>query len=200
MTTAHSTLTGSNLHENKGVAAASNDTVATAASGVTLWQKLTASNLTGTGNSFGGQLFHCTYEVSQGTDGQSDSSGWFNVQFNTTRTSEISGAAIVSNQFSLPAGTYWIEGKTMYSNGNNGLLASRCYNVTDNSVIFNGTSHVFSSSSNIFAYPEIAGRFTLSGTKTIAFQVQTSVIGGKLGRASNLSGEMYSSIKIFKVS
>lgn len=39
----HSTLTGSDLHENKGVAAASNNTVATASGGTTVWQKVNAN-------------------------------------------------------------------------------------------------------------------------------------------------------------
>lgn len=36
----HSALTGSELHENKGVSTAGDDTVATAASGATVWQKV----------------------------------------------------------------------------------------------------------------------------------------------------------------
>lgn len=44
----HSTLTGSELHENKGAASASNDTVATATAGATVWKKLTTANLDST--------------------------------------------------------------------------------------------------------------------------------------------------------
>lgn len=43
--TAHSALTGSNLHENKGVASASDNYVATATSGATVWKKITAANV-----------------------------------------------------------------------------------------------------------------------------------------------------------
>lgn len=39
----HSALTGSELHENKGVAAASDNTVASATSGATVWRKVNAS-------------------------------------------------------------------------------------------------------------------------------------------------------------
>lgn len=46
--TAHSTLTGSELHENKGVASASNNTVATASGGNTVWQKIAANNIDNT--------------------------------------------------------------------------------------------------------------------------------------------------------
>lgn len=41
----HASLTGADLHENKGVAAASDNTVATASSGTTVWQKITASSI-----------------------------------------------------------------------------------------------------------------------------------------------------------
>ena len=47
----HSALTGSELHENKGVAAASNNTVATAASSATVWQKVN-SNMIDTASIF----------------------------------------------------------------------------------------------------------------------------------------------------
>lgn len=39
----HSTLTGADLHENKGVSAASNNTVATASSAATVWQKVNSN-------------------------------------------------------------------------------------------------------------------------------------------------------------
>jgi hypothetical protein len=41
----HSSLTGAELHENKGAAAASDDQVATVTSGATVWKKLTTDNL-----------------------------------------------------------------------------------------------------------------------------------------------------------
>lgn len=39
----HSALTGSELHENKGVASASDNTVASATSGATVWRKVNAN-------------------------------------------------------------------------------------------------------------------------------------------------------------
>lgn len=41
----HSSLTGSELHENKGVATATTGTVATASSGATVWQKIKTANI-----------------------------------------------------------------------------------------------------------------------------------------------------------
>jgi len=41
----HADLTGAELHENKGVAAATDDFVATAASSATVWKKITTDNI-----------------------------------------------------------------------------------------------------------------------------------------------------------
>lgn len=47
---AHSTLTGSNLHENKGAASATDNTVASATTGATVWRKVNAAMMdTGAG-------------------------------------------------------------------------------------------------------------------------------------------------------
>lgn len=45
MTVEHKDLTEANLHDNKGVSVASDNTVATASSGATVWQKITSSNV-----------------------------------------------------------------------------------------------------------------------------------------------------------
>lgn len=45
MSTLHKNLAEANLHENKGVSTATDDTVATADSGATVWQKITTANL-----------------------------------------------------------------------------------------------------------------------------------------------------------
>lgn len=44
----HSSLTGSELHENKGVSTASDNTVASATSGATVWRKVNTSMVDGT--------------------------------------------------------------------------------------------------------------------------------------------------------
>src|SRR6266516_1340078 len=94
----HSTLSGSNLHENKGASGASDNFVATATTGATVWKKLTDVNLTGTGNSFGAQLFHVRDEKSAGTVGGTFSSGaWRTRTLNTTKTNEIGSASLSSN-------------------------------------------------------------------------------------------------------
>lgn len=41
----HASLTGSSLHENKGVESASDNTIATASSGVTVWQKVSTDSI-----------------------------------------------------------------------------------------------------------------------------------------------------------
>ena len=111
MTVAHSALTGSNLHEPKGIAAAAvNKAYISDGAGSGAWQKLTANQLTGTGNSFGAQLLHVRDEKTAGSDGGTLSSGsWQTRTLNTSVTNEIASASLASNQISLPAGTYYIE-------------------------------------------------------------------------------------------
>lgn len=48
MTAPHSTLSGADLHELKGVATAASGAVATASGGATVWQKITTTNVDST--------------------------------------------------------------------------------------------------------------------------------------------------------
>ena len=103
---AHSTLTGSNLHENKGVASAANSTVATASSGTTVWQKLTNAHLTASANPFGAQLLQVR-DLGVLNIPKDD---WRIRPMNTVIVNEISGASLVDNSYIvLPAGTYYIK-------------------------------------------------------------------------------------------
>src|SRR5882672_5303112 len=96
----HSTLTTTNLHENKGVSAATDNTVATAVTGATVWAKLTAANLTGTGNPLGAQLFHVREEQTQGTESAMtySSGSYVKVPLTTSVTNEIASASLATSQ------------------------------------------------------------------------------------------------------
>lgn len=196
---AHSTLTGSNLHENKGVASATDNTVATAVSGATVWAKLTASNLTGTGNAFGAQLLHVRDEKAAGTEGGTFTSGsWQTRTLNTTKTNEISSATLSSNQISLPAGTYYIEASApaYFLNAHQAKLR----NVTDSTDVIIGTTERVATDTISRSF--VVGRFTLSGTKTLELQhrCQTSFPTSGLGTAANFGVvEVYSEVRIWKI-
>jgi hypothetical protein len=194
---AHSTLTGADLHENKGAAAATDDYVATVTTGSTVWKKLTASNLTGTGNSFGAQLLHVREEQVAGTHGGTFSSGaWTKRTLNTSVTNEISSASLATSQISLPAGTYYIE--AFAPTYNVGAHQVRLYNTTDAASTLVGRNE-YSASNGTSA--SVYGRFTIAGTKVFELQHRCTVTGTTtgLGAAISWGTEVYSEVSIWKV-
>lgn len=203
----HSTLTTTNLHENKGVSTATDNTVATAVSSATVWAKLTASNLTGTGNAFGAQLLHVRDQVGSGVASQTlTSSTWNTRRLQTSVTNEIASATLVSNVISLPAGTYYIEAKAIWRNGSFGEKAQlRLRNTTDATTTLLGQSHNFTWSGSgitvsVNMQQSLQGRFTLAGTKNLELQnwtLGTSPTGG--GAVSSGENEVYADVLIWKV-
>lgn len=200
-TVAHSTLTGSDLHENKGAAAATDNTVATAVSGATVWAKLTASNLTGTGNAFGAQLLHVQDQKSSGTQGGAlSSSTWTTHVLNTTLTNEISSATLTSNVISLPAGTYWVDAHSVVNLGNESQMRFR--DTTSNTTLARACGVRSGASDGTTGAMRLSGRFTLSGTKNVELQmwVATGTSGNGLGYAASSGDvEMYADVKVWKI-
>ena len=187
MSTAHKNLSGTALHENKGVATADDDTVATASGGATVWAKLTADNLTGTGNPFGGQLFTATATVAQSLH----SSTWNTLLLNTTETNEITDASLASNLVSLPAGTCFYD--VVVQLPSTGQWVCRLYNSTDSSTIKVGS---YGNAASV-GITRVYGRFTIAGTKSIALQANGSATGTP-GDAVSAS-PTYAQLSIWKV-
>lgn len=203
MTVAHKNLTGTDLHEPKGVAAAAADKVYVSnGAGSGVWQKLTASQLTGTGNAFGAQLLHAREEQTSGVASSTllTAATWTTMVLNILKTNEISGASLGSNTLSLPAGTYWIESYASFSlaNGSGGVRL-RLYNVTDAAVLADGLNMSCDSTLNAQPKnPSIHQRFTLAGTKTVALQGYSNTsLGG--GPAMTIGTEVYSDLMIWKI-
>jgi hypothetical protein len=202
-TVAHKNLTGSDLHEPKGAAAATANKVYVsdgAASGS--WQKLTASMLTTTGNPFGAQLLHCQQEVAGGVDGGTFTSGdWRkrSIGVSTAITNEITSATLTSNVISLPAGTYHVEASAPAYGVEEHVV--RLYNTTDASLIMPGTAENSNSGSPTTTRSSLSGRFVLSGTKNIELQHRCAATKSTtgLGIASSFSASILADIKIWKV-
>lgn len=220
----HSALTGASLHENKGVAAAPTGTVATASSGATVWQKLTATNLTTTGNPFGGQLLHVRNEQTTGTGGAAITiNTWQTRVLNTVKTNEITSASLASNQITLPAGTYFIEAcaPTYIRAASSGAdtitkAVMKLYNTTSSTDVLIGiptagwefydTTPSGTTVSSTCPIHSLKGRFTLSGTSVLeirnylASNQSSSIVTGSEG-VSNGAGvtEVYADILIYKV-
>lgn len=201
----HSTLSGSNLHENKGVATATNNTVATAVGGATVWSKLTHSNLTTTGNPFGAQLFHLQHTASTGSAGGTASSGAFRTRpLTDVLTNEITGASVASNVVTLPAGTYRFDGYAILAmtatDGGTSYYGKHRLQNTSSSTTLGHSSPLWVYNTASQGPTFFSGTFTLASTSTIELQYYISVtqIGG-LGQPSSASPEVYADLKFWKI-
>lgn len=223
----HSVLTGSDLHEPKGIAAAAANRVYVsngAASGS--WTTVPASAIAAAGVLvFQGQLYHIRDERSSGTDGDTfTSSTWNTRALNTEKTDELT-ITTASNQMSLAAGTYWIEAQTgtyfagsSENGGNNSVVNKlRLRNVTDSTTLLVGQSQKYRANDDgggnrqsleITLNNSLSGRFTLAGTKSVELQnwIVTTLTATALaivtkgGKASS-SGEVevYTDVKLWKI-
>lgn len=224
----HSVLTGSDLHEPKGIAAAVANRVYVsngAASGS--WTTVPAAGITAAGVLvFQGQLYHIRDERASGTDGDTFSGSTWNTRaLNTERTDDLT-ITTASNQIPLVAGTYWIQAETgtyfagSTENGGNNFIENklRLRNVTDSTTLLVGLSQKFRhnddaggnrQSVELTLNSTLSGRFTLGGTKSI--ELQNWIVNGlsatalaivtKGGKAaSSGEAEVYTDVKIWKIS
>lgn len=207
-TISHKNLTGAQLHELKGVSTATTGQVATASGGATVWQKLTATNLTGSGNPFGGQLFHVRDQRTNGTAGTTwTGSTWTTQVLQTTKTNEISSASLSSNQVSLPTGTYRVYGtaKQNVSSANGSInVKVRLRNITAGTTITTGMSNsggVGGGAAGAFGLAaNLQDTFTIAGTTTIELQGWASGSGiTSPGSTSSGEVEVYAELMFWKI-
>lgn len=224
----HSVLTGSDLHESKGVAAAANNRVfVTNGAGSGSFQQVPAAAIAAAGVLvFQAQLYHITDERSSGTTGDNLTTGAWNTRtLQTERTDDLT-ITTSGNQISLVAGTYWIEAEAVThfegtsENGGTNFVTSklRLRNVTDSTTIISGLGQKFRTADDgggnrqgqmITFTSTLRGRFTLSGTKSIELQnwVTTTLTANQIpivnkGGVAISSGEneVYADVKIWKIS
>lgn len=198
-------MTGADLHESKGTAAATVGQVFVAdgaASGG--YQKLTAASLTGTGNPFGAQLLHVREQQTSGVASTTAFSGntvWHTRILNTAITNEIASATLVSNVISLPAGTYHVHayGQFRASGGDHKL---RIRNISDSVTLVSGPGCMVSNTDVGGNLLSLQGRFTLGGTKNIGLHHYiTGTTGAQTFGAALTSGdvEVYAEVFIWKI-
>jgi hypothetical protein len=120
------------------------------------------------GGKFESALFHATSNHFTMTGGT-----WYDVTMDTVQTNEISGASLSANRVSLPAGTYFIQSFVPFYRVD--AFATRLYNITDSALLKEGNKGHSWASPNDATSPHstVQGRFTLSGTKTVALQYRT---------------------------
>ena len=126
---------------------------------------------------------------------------WRTRDINTTvGTNGISGASIASNQITLPAGTYLIQGSAPAYDVNQHM--TRFYNVTDSTVAINGGSAYTDTTDTMVTHSPFSGVVVISGSKTFEVQHYCGTTAATFGfgiAANNGSVETYTQITILKV-
>jgi len=149
-------------------------------------------------------------EEPSGTDGDALTGlAWNNRTLNTKQFDDDSVVSFTdstdSSKFVLNAGTYDIEAwvplkRSSPSGGVRGM--HRLMNFTDSTVIFYGSTQVPSDSdASDNMYGQLAGRFTITSSKTLRIQTYTTTSSSNGGMALSLGGitEVYTTVKITKV-
>jgi hypothetical protein len=142
-------------------------------------------------------------EKAQNTAGGTFTSGaWQTRVLNTSQYNGISGCSLSSNQVTLPAGTYYIEGQAPTGDAVN-EHQTRWQNITDATTAIVGTSGVSSDAAGADPTTSsfVEGVFTIASSK--AFELQhicfTTQATDGFGFASNFTTEVYSTVTIQKL-
>ena len=111
---------------------------------------------------FESQLLHVRDEKANNVGGGTNIQGVNIRTLNTIKTNEITGASVSSNQITLPAGTYYIDGSApTYRTGYSHVYL---YNVTDSANELYGYN-AYVNTSNGAGRSHVVGRFTISSQK-----------------------------------
>jgi hypothetical protein len=156
----HSTLTGADLHESKGVSSAAVNTVHVAdGSGSGAYQKIPLAALSAGAKAFEAQLLHVT--------GSAHAIADFGLyQIGTTLANELTGISLALYQLTMPAGVYYLEGEASLSAAAGGATGIRLRNVSTSSTILSGLGQITTTGGTVQL--SIKGRFTLLTTSVIA--------------------------------
>ena len=139
-------------------------------------------------------------EKTSGTNGGTATLGaWRTRDINATQFNDISGASLSSNQITLPAGTYLIEGECQAVGID--INQVRFQNITDSTTAVLGQNMYTEQSTNVGNMARVSGIFTIAGSKAFEFQQQctfTKATNG-FGVANSFGTNVYASITITKV-
>lgn len=209
----HNTLTGADLHESKGTAAAAADTVFVAdGAGSGVFKKVPGTALAGLGNPFGAQLLHVQEAVGAGGSSAiaSTINSWVTVPLTTVRTSEFAGVGLTSSQLTLPVGTYFIECEipvlSSLSSGQTGFYKPRLFNFTTSATLVDASAFELGVSSGtavavtLQSSVRLYGRFTLSGSSVVVLQSYKTSAFIPVGVGIAGVNEVYTNCLIWKIS
>jgi len=158
----------------------------------TNWQTIVKSS-SSTTNSF----LHLQDQKTSGTAGGTFTSGAWQTRALNTEVTDTIGSTLASNQFTLPAGTYYIEAICPTLNTNSSQ--ARLQNITDASTILLGISSVTGTTAGGYAF--VDGQFTIAGTKTFELQHRCSTTRATdgFGYPSSWGTEVYAEVRVWKV-
>jgi len=123
-----------------------------------------------------------SHKENGGTNGGDFTNGAWRTRTLNTEDFDADGiTSLSSNQFTLQAGTYFIEAYTAQYRTD--FTSTRIYNATDASVTFEGIGVANSAGQNLQSMNYVSGRVTISGAK--AFEVQSRC---QTTKASNGAG------------
>jgi hypothetical protein len=156
------------------------------------------------------QFLHIRDEKTAGTNGGTFTGGaWRTRDLNTVKTNTITGSSLTSNQFVLPAGTYWLEASAPVASGNGNTIdqvKAKIRNITDSTdTIIGFSENLYMFAANTYGGLRcfVSGSFTLTATKTFELQHYarvTGTAGNSFGVATGFSVvEVYSEVKVWKV-
>jgi hypothetical protein len=146
-------------------------------------------------------FLHIRDEKAAGTQGGTFTNGaWRTRDLNTVKTNTITSASLASNQITLPAGTYFIQGHapSMRVEGN----ITRIYNITDSSQVSLGQNNHSGGVSGQSGISTVSCIVTITATKVFELQHYSQTTTATLGfgvRNETGQGEVYSEILIWKV-
>ena len=142
------------------------------------------------GGKFESQLFHAT----AGSHNPSGST-WTKIGLDTIKTNEITSASLSSGVISLPAGTYYSHSFSSHYRTND--FNNRLQNTSDSATLLYGNGGHSWSSPNDASTPNAicVGRFTLSGTKNVEFQI----INNNQNNQTAWQGGVPNHVQIWKV-
>lgn len=128
-------------------------------------------------NAFNRNLLISWYELPSGTTAETyTSGGWRTLTQNTLNYNSISGASLSSNQFTLPAGTYYIEAFATSFGGDQ--FKTRLYNVTDATTTLVGSGSRSDGSDPSTVQSVTKGVFTIGATKVFERQIWVTLNSG----------------------
>jgi hypothetical protein len=137
---------------------------------------------------------------SSATAGGTFTSGAYRTRdINTTQTNTITGCSLASNQITLPAGTFRIEGFT--GGYKIDRHQTRIYNITGSAVLFLGYSAFTDPNQDITTIAPFSGTVTFASSTVIELQHRSAFTRSTdgFGISCGFNDNIYSSVTITKV-